>query len=105
MDNLLSNAVKYSPPGSVIRVRIRQANQMWRIEVQDQGPGVTHEDQQHIFQDFARLSAKPTGGEKSTGLGLAITRRVVVAHGGDIGVDSEQDNGATFWFTLPDVPA
>ncbi|MCC7450321.1 MAG: GAF domain-containing protein [Anaerolineae bacterium] len=105
MDNLLSNAVKYSPPGSVIRVRVRQAAPMWRIEVQDQGPGVTVEDQQMIFQDFARLSAKPTGGEKSTGLGLAITRRVVVAHGGDIGVDSETGNGATFWLTLPDVPA
>ncbi len=105
MDNLLSNAIKYSPPGSVIRVRVRQAETMWRIEVRDQGPGITAEDHQIIFQDFARLSAQPTGGERSTGLGLAITRRVVLAHGGEIGVNSEPGSGATFWFTLPDVPA
>ena len=100
MDNLISNAVKYSPAGSIITVRARLENGEWRVEVQDQGPGLTHEDQERLFQDFARLSAKPTGGEKSTGLGLAITRRVIEAHGGRIGVDSEPGNGAAFWFTL-----
>ncbi len=101
LDNLLSNAVKYSPPKSNVRVRASRLERGWRIEVQDQGPGLTPADRAKLFQDFARLSAKPTGGEKSTGLGLAITKRVVEAHGGQIGVDSEPGRGATFWFTLP----
>lgn len=103
MDNLLSNAVKYSPPGSDVRVRALRADDAWRVEVQDQGPGITSEDRKQLFQDFSRLSAQPTGGEKSTGLGLAITRRVIEAHGGRIGVDSAPGHGATFWFTVPDI--
>lgn len=99
VDNLVSNAVKFSPPGSLVQVRASCASGWWRFEVQDNGPGFTEEDLRRLFQDFARLSARPTGGEKSTGLGLAITRRVVEAHGGQIGVESS--GGATFWFTLP----
>jgi signal transduction histidine kinase len=102
VDNLISNAVKYSPPGSQVRLRAERTSTGWRIHVRDQGPGITPQDRQRLFQDFARLSAKPTGGEKSTGLGLAITRRVVETHGGQIGVDSEPGQGADFWFTLPD---
>ena len=102
VDNLISNAVKYSPPGSQVRVCAERLPAGWRIHVKDQGPGITTEDRQKLFQDFARLSARPTGGEKSTGLGLAITRRVIDAHGGQIGVDSEPGHGADFWFTLPD---
>jgi signal transduction histidine kinase len=102
VDNLISNAVKYSPPGSQVWVRAERTSDGWRIHVKDQGPGITPKDRQRLFQDFARLSAKPTGGEKSTGLGLAITHRVVAAHDGQIGVDSEPGQGADFWFTLPD---
>ena len=100
MDNLISNGVKFSPPGSIIEVHAALENGDWLVVVQDQGPGLTTEDQQRLFQDFARLSATPTGGEKSTGLGLAITRRVIEAHGGRIGVKSEPGQGAAFWFTL-----
>ena len=103
VDNLISNAVKYSPPGSSVRVRALRADGAWRVEVQDQGPGITPEDRKQLFQDFSRLSAQPTGGEKSIGLGLAIARRVIEAHGGQIGVDSSPGYGATFWFTLPDA--
>ena len=102
IDNLISNAVKFSPLGSTVQVRARHLSTGWRVDVQDEGPGITPKDRQRIFQDFARLSARPTGGEKSIGLGLAIARRVVEAHGGQIGVDSELGHGATFWFTLPD---
>lgn len=102
MDNLISNAVKYSPPGTEVRVRLKREGAVWRFEIQDQGPGVTPEDRAKMFQDFAQLSARPTGGEKSTGLGLAITRRVIEAHHGKIGVESEAGKGSTFWFTLPD---
>ena len=101
MDNLISNAVKYSPPGSLVLVRAIKGENCWRIEVQDEGPGIKQEDRDRLFQDFARLSAKPTGGEKSVGLGLSITRRVIEAHGGAIGVDSEPGTGSVFWFTLP----
>ena len=101
LDNLVSNAVKYSPPGSTVRVTAERTRSGWRVNVQDEGPGITPEDRPLLFQHFARLSAQPTGGEKSTGLGLAITRRVVEAHGGQIGVDSQPGQGATFWFTLP----
>lgn len=100
MDNLVSNAVKYSPEKSDILVYTEKTEDEWRVCVQDEGPGLTEDDQQRLFKDFVRLSAKPTGGEKSTGLGLAITKRVIKAHGGQIGVESTVGKGATFWFTL-----
>ena len=102
VDNLISNAVKFSPPGSTVRVNVERILAGWQVNVQDEGPGITEQDRIRMFQDFARLSAKATGGEKSTGLGLAISRRVVEAHGGRIGVNSDAGHGATFWFMLPD---
>jgi signal transduction histidine kinase len=102
IDNLVSNAVKYSPPGSTVHVAARRSDSGWRVTVSDEGPGLTPADRPRLFQDFARLSARPTGGEKSVGLGLAIVRRIVEAHGGQVGADSEPGHGATFWFTLPD---
>ena len=102
LDNLISNAVKYSPAGSTVSVGAERSTDAWRLSVQDQGPGIREDERDRLFQEFARLSAKPTGGEKSTGLGLAITRRVVEAHGGSIGVESTPGQGATFFFTLPD---
>ncbi len=104
MDNLISNAVKYSPPGSQVRVGVLYKDGVTKVYVQDEGPGIKEADRTRLFQDFARLSARPTGGEKSTGLGLAITRRVVEAHGGQIGVDSDGEKGASFWFTLVNDP-
>jgi hypothetical protein len=100
--NLVSNAVKYSPPHSVVRVEVAPApGDRVQVRVIDQGPGITPEDQTMLFQPYSRASAKPTGGEKSTGLGLAITRRVVTAHGGTIGLDSKVGSGSAFWFILP----
>lgn len=101
IDNLISNAVKFSPQGSEIIVRVKRRKRDWEISVIDPGPGITREDRKNLFQHFARLSAKPTGGEKSTGLGLAISRRIVEAHQGKIGVQSKPGEGSRFWFTLP----
>lgn len=101
IDNLISNAVKFSPPGSTVEVSSRQTGAGWQVSVLDEGPGVREADRERLFQEFARLSARPTGGESSTGLGLAISRRIVEAHGGQIGVDSEPGHGADFWFILP----
>jgi signal transduction histidine kinase len=103
LDNLLSNAVKYSPPNSTVNVHVIREPEAWRIEIKDQGSGITQKDRQQLFTDFAKLSAKPTGGEQSTGLGLAIVKRVVEAHKGKIGVESNPGKGSTFWFSLPDM--
>ncbi len=101
IDNLISNAIKYSPPGAVVVVRGDFDTVGWRIEVCDNGPGVPDDEQAMLFQDFARGSAHPTRGETSTGLGLAIARRIIEAHDGQIGVDSKSGQGSTFWFKLP----
>lgn len=101
LDNLISNAVKYSPPGKPIVVRQLTVSDQIRIEVQDQGPGLTAEDQKKLFGKFARLSAKPTGGEPSVGLGLSIVRRMMEAMRGRVGCESEPGQGATFFVELP----
>ena len=97
----MSNAVKYSPPGSSVRVESSESGGVWRVAVFDEGPGVSEQDRARLFQDFVRLSARPTGGESSTGLGLAIARRIVEAHGGAIGISSNAPCGSVFWFEIP----
>jgi signal transduction histidine kinase len=101
LDNLISNAIKFSPAGSQIGVVLRADRDMAVCSVSDQGPGISEEDRTRIFGDFARLSNKPTGGETSTGLGLAIARKIVLAHAGTLGVESRPGQGSTFTFALP----
>lgn len=100
-DNLISNAVKYSPPDKTIYVRVKKTGLNARIEVQDEGPGISAEDQKKLFGFFQRLSARPTGGESSNGVGLAIVRKIVNLHGGTIWVHSELGKGTTFIMELP----
>jgi signal transduction histidine kinase len=100
-DNLLSNAVKYSPFGKTIRIRIANTPQFLRVEVQDEGQGVSDEDKTKMFGFFQRLSAQPTGGESSNGVGLAIAKRIVDLHGGRVWCESELEKGATFVVELP----
>jgi signal transduction histidine kinase len=101
LDNLLSNAVKFSPPGSLVRLTLRPAGDELVVRVTDQGPGILVEERHRLFKPFERLSAKPTAGEKSLGLGLAIAEGIVAAHGGRIWVESDPGQGAAFCFTLP----
>ena len=101
LENLVSNAVKYSPPGKEIFVRLRRQDQGVRVEVRDEGPGLSAEDQKKLFGKFARLSAKPTGGEHSTGLGLSIVKKMVEAMNGRVWCESEPGRGATFIVELP----
>ncbi len=106
VDNLLSNAVKYSPPGSTIRARVvalPESNAV-SLSVRDQGPGIPDDERDKLFKDFSRLSIKPTGGEKSTGLGLAICRKIVEAHRGTIVAENQPGGGCEFRVTLPSQP-
>ena len=71
------------------------------VEVCDQGQGIPAEEIGKLFHRYQKTSVRPTGGEQSTGLGLAIARQIVEAHGGKVGVESEVGRGSTFHFTLP----
>ena len=101
IDNLLSNAAKYSPPGSSITVELRGGSDVCTFGVKDQGPGIPDNERDKLFKDFGRLSVKPTGGEKSTGLGLAICRKIVEAHRGTIVAENIPGGGAEFRVSLP----
>lgn len=100
-DNLLSNAVKYSPRNTTITLRLQTIGERIRIEVQDEGQGFTEEDKQKLFGFFQRLSAIPTGGESSNGVGLAITKNIIDLHNGSIRCESELGKGTTFIVELP----
>ena len=101
LDNLLSNAVKYSPHGKQVFVRVTRNDSAIRIEFQDEGPGISGEDMTKLFGKFARLSARPTGGEHSTGLGLSIVKKMVEAMKGRVWCESELGKGTVFIVELP----
>jgi signal transduction histidine kinase/CheY-like chemotaxis protein len=102
IDNLVSNAVKYSPIGGAIDLLVGEEDGGILVRVSDQGAGLSPEDISRLFGRFQRLSAKPTAGESSTGLGLSIVKRIVDLHGGRIAVESAgPGQGATFKMTLP----
>jgi len=101
--NLLSNAIKFTPDGGRITVAAAPVNggAEARIAVSDTGIGIAPEDQPKLFQEFSQLDASASRKYEGTGLGLALSRRLVELHGGAIGVESEMGKGSTFWFTLP----
>jgi signal transduction histidine kinase len=101
LDNLLSNAVKYSPADKEVFVKLVSQDGTVTFSVKDEGPGISPDEQGQLFQHFRKLSARPTGGESSSGLGLAIAQRIVEEHQGSIGVDSQFGHGATFYFSIP----
>jgi signal transduction histidine kinase len=99
LDNLLSNAHKYAPGADVEICVSNRGNQIY-LEVADQGTGIPVEHLPHLFERFYRVP-ETTNTTRGTGLGLHICRKIVEAHGGEIGVDTESGAGAKFWFTLP----
>ncbi len=102
LDNLLSNAIKFSKVEGRIEVQVFNTEHEVRIEVRDSGPGFKSEDRRLLFQRFQRLSARPTGGETSTGLGLSIVRDLVQMHGGLVRAESLGENqGSAFIVSLP----
>jgi signal transduction histidine kinase len=103
-DNLISNAIKFSPPASEITVEVNSAADSCGFSVYDQGPGIPAAEKDKLFKDFGKLSVKPTAGEKSTGLGLAICRKIVEAHAGSIIAQNLPLRGCEFRVTLPSSP-
>jgi signal transduction histidine kinase len=101
LDNLLSNAVKFSPAGKWVSVDLQPDADSVVCRVRDQGPGISPRDRASLFQRGAQLQAKPTGGESSTGFGLAVAAELVAHLGGEIGCESEPGKGACFFFRLP----
>ena len=101
LGNLIGNAIKFSPPNASIYVATELAGNRIRCSVRDEGPGLSPQDQELLFKEFQRLSAKPTGGEKSTGLGLVIVKKLIHLHNGNVGAESALGKGTTFFFYLP----
>jgi signal transduction histidine kinase len=99
--NYLSNAINFTPAGGCVAVRVQRADDRLRVEVSDTGPGIAARDHERVFFEFEQLHgglARRTGG---TGLGLAVTKRIVEAQGGTVGVESEVGQGSTFYAELP----
>jgi len=102
IDNLVSNAIKYSPIGGKIAMIVSREQDTTAIRVADEGQGLSPEDLGRLFGRFQRLSAKPTAGESSTGLGLSIVKRIVDMHGGEVTAESSgPGHGSVFTIILP----
>ena len=101
--NLLSNAIKYSPDGGTVELAAGRSGSDVRVIVRDEGRGIPEDQQERIFTKFFRGDAGATG-ITGTGLGLAVSREIVEAHGGSIGFDSDPASGSTFWIELPEEP-
>ena len=98
--NLVSNAVKFTPAGT-IRVQVAPDGDQVRVEVTDSGRGIPDADLERIFEPFRQASDTLADGPKGTGLGLPISKQIVEAHGGTMGVSSVVGAGSTFWFRIP----
>ena len=101
IENVVSNAVKFSPGGTTVVVTVRPDGGTGVLDVEDEGPGITEVDRSRLFAKFARLSARPTGGESSTGLGLSIVKTLTEAMGGTVSLESPPGRGARFRVRLP----
>jgi signal transduction histidine kinase/CheY-like chemotaxis protein len=101
LGNLLDNAIKYSPPGGAVTVHVGSRGDWLRIDVRDNGPGVSVHEAPHIFDRFHKRSMEAVRYSSGTGLGLSICQQLVHMQGGRIGVDAADGGGAVFWFELP----
>jgi two-component system sensor histidine kinase/response regulator len=101
LTKLVTNAIKFSPPETTVEVRISRHDGEALLTVRDEGPGIPASELEMLFRPFQRTSVKSTGGERGTGLGLVIARKIVEGHGGRIWVESEVGNGSAFYVALP----
>jgi signal transduction histidine kinase len=103
LENLLTNVSKHTPEGTQIHISAREVAPRVRIEVRDDGPGIAPEDLPHVLDRFFRGGSPTRRTSSGLGLGLALARQIVQAHGTDLQVDSSADGGTSFWFELPGV--
>jgi hypothetical protein len=101
LDNLISNAVKYSVPGGAIRLSLSETGNSVRWRVEDRGRGIAPEDREGIFRPFFKGRRRPPSDERSNGLGLALSKRIVEIHGGWIGFECPTEGGTAFSVSLP----
>jgi len=106
--NFVTNAIRYAPGSGPVTVSVKNLSsdgvEVVRVSVTDRGPGIAPEHQERLFEEFSRPpDTRDSRRIKSTGLGLSIVRRIIEAHGGRVGVDSEPGEGSTFFFDLPPV--
>jgi len=101
LDNLLSNALKFSAKEKVVKIEISQSKKNGSFSIADEGPGFTEDDKSKVFRKFGKLSARPTGGENSTGLGLSIVKKLTELMKGKVTFKSEFGKGTTFTVELP----
>ncbi len=97
--NLLNNAIRYSDDGGTIILEVKGDNGIVEFSIKDEGPGISQEDKERIFNKFVQVRTESKSG--SLGLGLAISKEVIEGHGGTIGVESEVGKGSRFYFRLP----
>ncbi len=103
--NLLENAVKYSPDCDTVWVELTKKGRQVEVAVRDRGVGIPRHEQRRIFEKFVRGSAERESGIRGTGIGLAMARQIVRAHGGDVSLESEPGKGSTFRVLLPEREA
>jgi signal transduction histidine kinase len=101
LDNLLSNAIKFSPSHKAVSLIAREEGNQLLFDIRDQGPGIRIEERDKLFQRFQTLSARPTNGESSSGLGLSIVKDLVGLLKGSIQVESDNGHGACFTIRIP----
>ncbi|HEY9048829.1 MAG TPA: HAMP domain-containing sensor histidine kinase [Ohtaekwangia sp.] len=101
LDNLVSNAIKFSNTGTSVYITLQNRQEHLIITVRDEGQGITEADKKNLFQKFGKLTARPTGNETSTGLGLYIVKTLVENSGGDITCESEWEKGTSFIIRFP----
>ncbi len=100
LENLLSNALKFSPEDKRISVSVSETSDSAIVKIQDEGPGISEEDQKKLYINFQKLSARPTGGESSTGLGLSIAKTILDKLGAEIQCKSKEGEGTLFSVTI-----
>lgn len=99
--NIVDNAIKYTPPGAAIQIATTVTKTQVVVEISDNGPGIAEEEKPRIFDMFYTVGAKVADSRRSLGLGLALCKSIITAHGGEIFVLDHQPHGTTFRFTLP----
>ncbi|HTJ52355.1 MAG TPA: HAMP domain-containing sensor histidine kinase [Cyclobacteriaceae bacterium] len=103
LENVISNAIKFSPTHKKLYVNLSHTGNKIIAEIKDEGPGLNEEDKKKLFVKYQKLSAKPTGDETSTGLGLSIVKKFVTAMNGEIWCESEPGNGASFFIAFEEI--